>query len=734
MPHSRARGILSAIRHRQFRKAYRTLMLMCTPVYLLACVLLTWQHALMLLSRMSDAADLLAVRTQDELNAAQTVSFYVSSVDSVRTLLMQEQPALEPLLRFDDALTPFASRYASVELFLTSSSRVIVSDFGVGSWSEYPDAAFVERLRAPGPLTEEWLTRTYRKSAYLEAAPVLSFVRSLPMYEPQTLGFAVVNLPVHSLRETVRAHANAVLGEYAVWLGEIPIVSSASLGTDAFIPPSRAYEELGLAVRPSTAATAAKAAYAMPWPRLLRLSMPHPSLIALGYLLLALCMFALALLISRSMLAPIGTLVKRMGVPGAQEETDEALERIATVFDNLTDELAHAQRTVRDNLPLLRERLVGELLRTHTAPAQRAEALKRCGVELPHPYFAVVVLALADGSPPDEALRLVVQKNVQSMLLTLGHAYSTYGEDDSILFLLNAPQYEGLDGRLQQVCATLQAGLLETLSLRASFFIGLCSPAKPVLYDAYRTALEQMRAARVLGEHAGQLSIDSQSEQNPPLDDALAHSLCTAVLDQDRETLDQALSQLRFLCFGPQVPPAHARKLALSCLCRVCAELTEGGLQPSAEAFAAAFKRLSQETEADALFASLSAWCRGLLLSRRSLSDESYRYVRSAVAFIETHYAERLSVPQIAQAISLNPIYLNRLFKCATGKTISDTLNSYRTERAKELMANRGLTVSEAAAAAGFSETRSFIRFFKKYYGETPGEYKKRLQKETPER
>ena len=37
-------------------------------------------------------------------------------------------------------------------------------------------------------------------------------------------------------------------------------------------------------------------------------------------------------------------------------------------------------------------------------------------------------------------------------------------------------------------------------------------------------------------------------------------------------------------------------------------------------------------------------------------------------------------------------------------------------------------TVSEISDACGFSEVRSFIRFFKKYYEETPTEYRKRTR------
>ena len=87
-----------------------------------------------------------------------------------------------------------------------------------------------------------------------------------------------------------------------------------------------------------------------------------------------------------------------------------------------------------------------------------------------------------------------------------------------------------------------------------------------------------------------------------------------------------------------------------------------------------------------------------------------------------------LNVPEIAEAVNINPIYLNRLFKSSTGSTISNYLSQYRCEHARAMLENTQATVNEISDACGFSEVRSFIRFFKKYYGQTPTEYRKRAK------
>ena len=55
----------------------------------------------------------------------------------------------------------------------------------------------------------------------------------------------------------------------------------------------------------------------------------------------------------------------------------------------------------------------------------------------------------------------------------------------------------------------------------------------------------------------------------------------------------------------------------------------------------------------------------------------------------------------------------------------TDYLNGVRIGKAKELLENTDLTVSEICAQTGFNSDQNFIRVFKKYVGMTPGQYRK---------
>ena len=75
--------------------------------------------------------------------------------------------------------------------------------------------------------------------------------------------------------------------------------------------------------------------------------------------------------------------------------------------------------------------------------------------------------------------------------------------------------------------------------------------------------------------------------------------------------------------------------------------------------------------------------------------------------------------------MGLNPVYLSRLFKLDTGKTLSEYLNCYRTECSLALLTDTADTIQSISQKVGYSDVRSYIRFFKKYYDVTPSEYRR---------
>ncbi len=97
--------------------------------------------------------------------------------------------------------------------------------------------------------------------------------------------------------------------------------------------------------------------------------------------------------------------------------------------------------------------------------------------------------------------------------------------------------------------------------------------------------------------------------------------------------------------------------------------------------------------------------------------------------WIETHYAEEVTLERLAAVSGLNEKYLCRLFKEFTDRTPIDYVNHLRIENACHEMAANHRSVTEAAFEVGFNDLSYFSRTFKKYKGVTPKAYRQAVQR-----
>ena len=101
--------------------------------------------------------------------------------------------------------------------------------------------------------------------------------------------------------------------------------------------------------------------------------------------------------------------------------------------------------------------------------------------------------------------------------------------------------------------------------------------------------------------------------------------------------------------------------------------------------------------------------------------------ISRAKEFIAQHHAEDLSLGQVAKTVNTSTFYFCKLFKKHTGVHFTDYLSRIRIEKAKNLLLNPNLRISEIAYEIGFQSLTHFNRVFKKILGQSPTEYREKL-------
>jgi len=98
--------------------------------------------------------------------------------------------------------------------------------------------------------------------------------------------------------------------------------------------------------------------------------------------------------------------------------------------------------------------------------------------------------------------------------------------------------------------------------------------------------------------------------------------------------------------------------------------------------------------------------------------------VRDSIKFIKKNYRYTISVKKAASQAGVSSDYLTLLFKKDLGLTVIQYINSFRVEKAKTLLKNRSLSISQIRERTGFTTEQNFYKQFKKYAGSTPQSYR----------
>ncbi len=100
--------------------------------------------------------------------------------------------------------------------------------------------------------------------------------------------------------------------------------------------------------------------------------------------------------------------------------------------------------------------------------------------------------------------------------------------------------------------------------------------------------------------------------------------------------------------------------------------------------------------------------------------------LKRILTYIQDHYSENLSIRELAEVCHFSETHVMNFFRKYTGATCVEYINRYRLSRAAAVLEETDLPVMEIALENGFRNVSYFNRMFRKQFGCTPVEYRKR--------
>ena len=116
-----------------------------------------------------------------------------------------------------------------------------------------------------------------------------------------------------------------------------------------------------------------------------------------------------------------------------------------------------------------------------------------------------------------------------------------------------------------------------------------------------------------------------------------------------------------------------------------------------------------------------------LFLLERYGSTEKHSFdplLDNIKSYLDENMLYEFSMTELSEVFNYDEKYLGRLFKARTGQSIKEYCNTQKTNKAKKLLADPALSISDVAAQVGYNNVTYFNRIFKRITGQSPSQYR----------
>ena len=127
-----------------------------------------------------------------------------------------------------------------------------------------------------------------------------------------------------------------------------------------------------------------------------------------------------------------------------------------------------------------------------------------------------------------------------------------------------------------------------------------------------------------------------------------------------------------------------------------------------------------------------NCFARALLLLILDLAQNSSALTQEAAyslgerikSYLDSHYLEELSLPQVAAGLRISPYYLSHIFKEYTGCSPMQYVTQLRIAEAQNLLISTAMSITDIAIECGYNNSNYFQSVFSKLVGMPPGKYR----------
>lgn len=457
------------------------------------------------------------------------------------------------------------------------------------------------------------------------------------------------------------------------------------------------------------------------------------------YLLALTLTFILILSISRYYVQDYSRLANKIGkfLQNSAEDVSahDEYESESTVLDKAIEKMIEKSKNLETSfneyLPIVRERLLSSWILGHQRELEDIFAqMDYTGISFPHTLFCCLVLEVYNiedfDNPHSQKECLLFCKTLVEH--ELSKAVITYGvilSKSRIAFVANYPVYVNLADCTKTLRERLPAQIENEIHVSAILSMGSVDETRYNLHHSYCIASKNLNCKTFNRFYFPSPGSFLATEALYPT------ALHLKILEQIQS--DSLVDQMNnvavfFSSFGENLSLSALQGYSVLLISNILNELIPYGLWVKEDFPFECINRIFNTKD----FPSLQHITETILSELQSSYNnatslkkpEENKYVLCTKRYIQQNLHSDISIAEIASAVHLNPRYLGKLFKDATGNTLIEYLNKLRIAEAKILLYSTKQTICAIAEEIGYSDVRAFIRYFKKYENTTPNEFR----------
>lgn len=455
--------------------------------------------------------------------------------------------------------------------------------------------------------------------------------------------------------------------------------------------------------------------------------------------------------LTREIYKPVEKLVSTIRQEGEMITADvnDELEFINKNINSLMTEKKSLKQLLTENLPFLRNDVLVKLLNgDFNDSGELDRKISYYNINLPaDSYYTVCIIALdretgvrKNYSEEDiKALLIYEREAVQNYLKYqegISAEFVNISENKlvAILSISSGMPQEQAKKEIKSLCQIISDDVRYATKLTMTIGIGNIAESVIEIPDIYEQAVSAFEYRVILGDDRiiefSRLPLLSEAQYNYPF--KLEREIFSCMKQADLSLLDQALR--RYFDYAKANTAEYniiryTFTQLLNSMLKALNEISVDSKQIFPEIGDMYIRVLSLDTidHAYEYFHNIFKQITGYLSSKKQNSECTI--TQKVIEYLDKNYCdEKISLDLLAGEMHFSVSYLVKEFKQNTGKSIKEYITEKRIEKAKELLSANKYKISEVGQKIGYPNSQSFINIFKKYVGETPGEFKSAVQ------